>query len=35
MAKLVRRKKKYGKNSTTDELCRNVAKSANAHFNYH
>jgi len=25
---------KVGKNSTTDELCRNVAKSANAHSNY-
>jgi len=25
---------KGGENSTTDELCRNVDKSANAHFNY-
>jgi len=25
---------KGGSNSTTDELCRNVAKSANAHSNY-
>ena len=25
---------KGGKYSTTDELCRNVAKSANAHSNY-
>jgi hypothetical protein len=25
---------KGGINSTTDELCRNVAKSANAHSNY-
>lgn len=25
---------KGGKNSTTDDLCGNVAKSANAHSNY-
>ena len=25
---------KGGENSTTDELCSNVDKSANAHFNY-